>query len=183
VTSSLTTVGTIGTGVWEGTAITGTYIASSVALAGSPTTTTQTGSDSSTKIATTAFVAACTTISASNITTGTLPAAQLPAGTLQTATDGATITFALSSNLNDKWQTTLGGNRTLALSGGFTGQVFTLLINQDATGTRTVTWFSTIRWAGGTAPTLTTTASKSDLFVFECIGSGSYLGSVAGQNY
>lgn len=55
VTSSLTTVGTIGAGVWNGTAITGTYIASSVALAGNPTTTTPTLNDNSTLISTTAY--------------------------------------------------------------------------------------------------------------------------------
>ena len=97
------------------------------------------------------------------------------------ATDGATITFDLSaSNIQT---VTLGGNRTLALSNVSTGQVFMLELTQDGTGSRTVTWFSTIKWAsGGTAPTLTTTANKKDTFGFRCTGSGTYDGYVVGSN-
>jgi hypothetical protein len=95
-------------------------------------------------------------------------------------TDGATITFDLSaSNIHG---VTLGGNRTLALSNVTTNQIFMIELTQDATGSRTVTWFSTIKWAGGTAPTLTTTASKKDTFAFRCTGSGTYDGYVIGQN-
>jgi len=46
---------------------------------------------------------------------------------------------------------------------------FMLRLKQDTNGSRTVNWFSTIYWAeGGSAPTLTTTASKADLFGFLC---------------
>ena len=39
-----------------------------------------------------------------------------------------------------------------------------LKIVQDATGSRTVTaWDTDIKWAGGTAPTLTTTANGIDI--------------------
>jgi hypothetical protein len=55
-------------------------------------------------------------------------------------------------------------------------------IKQDATGSRTVTWFSGITWAGGSAPTLTTTANKTDSFGFQQISSGAYLGFVIAQN-
>lgn len=96
-------------------------------------------------------------------------------------TDGATITFNLATS---NWHTvTLGGNRTLALSGGVTGQQFTLVLVQDGTGSRTVTWFSGIKWAGGSAPTLTTTASKADIFTFKQTGTGAYYGMIAGQNF
>lgn len=99
---------------------------------------------------------------------------------LTTDTDGATVTFNLSaSNIH---QVTLGGNRTLALSNASTGQCFVIRLIQDATGSRTVTWFSTIKWAGGTAPTLTTTASKTDVFGFICTSSNNYDGYVVGQN-
>jgi hypothetical protein len=95
--------------------------------------------------------------------------------------DGATITFNLATS---NWHTvTIVGNRTLALSNPVTGQQFTLVLVQDGTGSRTVTWFSTIKWAGGTAPTLTTTAGKADIFTFKCYGSGTYYGMVAGQNF
>ena len=100
--------------------------------------------------------------------------------TLQSDTDGATVTFDMSvSNLHT---VTLGGNRTLALSNVAAGQSFVLRLAQDATGSRTVTWFTTIKWAGGAAPTLTTTASKTDVFGFICTSAGNYDGFVIGQN-
>lgn len=99
---------------------------------------------------------------------------------IQSTGDGATVTFDMSaSNINS---VTLGGNRTLALSNVSVGQCFMLRLTQDGTGSRTVTWFTTIKWAGGVAPTLTTTASKADLFGFLCTSSGNYDGFVIGQN-
>lgn len=95
-------------------------------------------------------------------------------------TDGATITFNIGQA--NKHTVTLGGNRTLALSSVVTGQVFLIRLLQDGTGSRTVTWFSGISWAGGTAPTLTTTANKADVFGFLCTGTGVYSGFVIGQN-
>ncbi len=95
-------------------------------------------------------------------------------------TDAATVTFDLRKNNSHK--VTLAGNRTLALSNARIGQRFLLKLTQDGTGSRTVTWFTTISWAGGTPPTLTTTASKSDLFGFVCTGSGTYDGHVVGTN-
>jgi len=77
---------------------------------------------------------------------------------------------------------TLGDNRTLAILNETAGQKFMLRLQQDATGSRTVTWFSTIKWAGGSAPTLTTTASKADVFGFLVTGTDAYDGFVIGQN-
>ena len=59
------------------------------------------------------------------------------------ATDGATVTFNLSTS--NVQQVTLAGNRTLAISNEVAGQVFIIKLIQDATGSRTVTWFSTIK--------------------------------------
>ena len=97
-----------------------------------------------------------------------------------TATDGATITFALADG--NKQRVTLGGNRTLALSGVQGGHVFLIRLLQDGTGSRLVTWFSGISWVGGTVPTLTTTANKADVFGFVQTASGAYDGFVVGQN-
>lgn len=107
-----------------------------------------------------------------------LPAEELNP-TITTDADGATITFDLSTSLHT---VTLGGNRTLALSNETVGQTFVIRLVQDGTGSRTVTWFSTIKWAGGSAPTLTTTASKTDVFGFICTSAGNYDGYVIGTN-
>lgn len=102
------------------------------------------------------------------------------AQTLITATDGATVTFDLSAG--NVQSVTLGGNRTLALSNATVGQAFVLRLIQDGTGSRTVTWFSTIKWSNGVVPTLTTTAAKIDVFGFICTSSGNYDGYIVSQN-
>lgn len=93
--------------------------------------------------------------------------------TVTTDTDGATVTFDLSVSLTHL--VVLGGNRTLAISNPQAGGKFDVLLKQDATGSRTVTWWSGISWGGGSAPTLTTTANKTDSFGFLCTGSGAYI--------
>ncbi len=100
--------------------------------------------------------------------------------TWTTATDAATVTFNLA--LGNLHRVTLGGNRTLALSNSAVGQAFIVRLLQDGTGSRTVTWFSTINWAGGSAPTLTTTASKADVFGFVCTATNTFDGFIVGQN-
>jgi len=86
-----------------------------------------------------------------------------------TLTDGATITWNVGTSPVAK--VTLGGNRTLsAPTNGATGQFISLAVIQDATGSRTLTWNSVYEFTADTAPTLTTTASKADLFVFRYNG-------------
>lgn len=101
---------------------------------------------------------------------------------VKTASDGATVTFDLGTGAYRKHNVVLGGNRTLALSNALTGMAFIISLTQDGTGSRTVTWFSTIRWAGGSAPTLTTTLNKRDTFGFICTGTDTYDGYIVGQN-
>lgn len=101
-------------------------------------------------------------------------------GDITTDTDGATVTFNMAtSNVHT---VTLAGNRTLAVSNVKVGQIFTVRLVQDSTGSRTVTWFTTIKWAGGAAPTLTTGTGKADTFVFLTTSSGNYDGYIVGQN-
>lgn len=94
---------------------------------------------------------------------------------------GGTATLDLSLG-NDHRITMPAGNITIALSNEQVGQKFLISITQDSVGSRTVTWFATIKWAGGSAPTLTTTANKRDTFGFIVTSSGNYDGFVVGQN-
>lgn len=99
---------------------------------------------------------------------------------LTSDSDGATITFDMSaSNLH---AVTLGGNRTLAVTNVSTPQAFVIILKQDGSGSRTVTWFSNIKWVGATTPTLTTTNSRWDIFAFIYDGTN-YYGSVVGLNF
>jgi hypothetical protein len=61
---------------------------------------------------------------------------------------------------------TLGGNRALTFVNGEKGGKYFLIVKQDATGSRTVTWPSSVRWPGKNGPTLTTTANKTDYVAF-----------------
>ncbi len=86
-----------------------------------------------------------------------------------TLTDEATISWDASTSPVAK--VTLAGNRTLgAASNGQAGQFVSLLVIQDGTGSRTLTWNAAYEFASDTAPTLTTTASQGDLFVFRYNG-------------
>lgn len=60
---------------------------------------------------------------------------------------------------------------------------FTLELTADGTA-RAVTWGSAIKWAGGTAPTLTSVSGKKDVFAFYSNDGGTtWQGFVGGQNY
>jgi hypothetical protein len=113
--------------------------------------------------------------------TGAVTFSQATKPGLKADTDGTTVTFNL--NEPNMHTVTLGGNRTFAISNETAGQRFIIRILQDGTGSRLVsTWFSTIKWAGGSAPTLTTTAGKADVFGFLVTGTDTYDGFVVGQN-
>ena len=90
--------------------------------------------------------------------------------TESTLTDQATVTWDASTQ--DVCKLTLGGNRTLAApTNNSTGQFISILVIQDGTGSRTLTWNAVFEFASDTAPTLTTTASLGDVFVFRYNGS------------
>ena len=87
-----------------------------------------------------------------------------------TLTDASTISWNVLTSPVAK--VTLGANRTLgAATGAQAGQFVSLLIIQDGTGSRTVTFNAAYEFKDDTAPTLTTTAAKGDLFVFRYNGS------------
>jgi hypothetical protein len=88
----------------------------------------------------------------------------------QTITDGATVTLAwLHGSTN---AVTLGGNRTLAISGTpARGEHCYLRVTQDGTGNRTLTWPTsgvTFNWSLGEEILLTTTAGRFDVFRLTC---------------
>jgi hypothetical protein len=76
---------------------------------------------------------------------------------------------------------TLTGNATITMPTATAGKSFIILLKQDATGSRSVTW-STVKYPSGTAPTITATASKLDIFSFFADGTNWY-GTTIGQNY
>ena len=86
-------------------------------------------------------------------------------GAITALTDGATITpdFATGNN----YSVTLAGNRTFANPTNLTaGQSGVIIVSQDGTGSRTLAFGNYWKFAGGAAPTLTTTASAVDVIAF-----------------
>lgn len=87
------------------------------------------------------------------------------AGALVTLTDAATIAVDMSTFINGT--VTLGGNRALgAPTSPKVGQSGVIYIVQDGTGSRTLSYNSVYKFAGGTVPTLTTTASAVDALYY-----------------
>ena len=101
--------------------------------------------------------------------TGTNPTLALSNGNFVTATldSSATFVFSLTS--------------TPAASGTFS---FTLALTNDATAGRTIVWPTSVVWPGGTVPTRTTTANKTDIYTFFTINNGTtWYGNLAQYNY
>lgn len=86
-----------------------------------------------------------------------------------------TVTF----NWNDaNIQTvTLTGNCTFAFSNPQSGANYQIIIIQDTTGSRTITW-PTIKWQAGSAPALTGTANSIDVVTLLYDGT-SYYGTIS----
>ena len=86
---------------------------------------------------------------------------------------GTSQTLALTNGNVQTW--TMNGNCTFTMPSGSTlqaGGSFTLILTQDGTGSRTGT-FTGVKWAGGTAPTLTTTATSGiDILTFTTFNGG-----------
>lgn len=97
---------------------------------------------------------------------------------------GTSPSISLSSG--SAFSLVLSGNTTFSFinapSTGASG--FSLKVTQDADGSGfTVTWPDSVKWPGGSAPDLTATADKSDVFVFTTNDAGaSYVGLVAGKD-
>ena len=75
---------------------------------------------------------------------------------------------------------TLTGTATITMPAAVLGKSFLMYLRTGA-GSYSVTW-STVKWPGGTAPTITSTASRLDIYSFFSDGTNWYGVSVA-QNY
>jgi hypothetical protein len=98
------------------------------------------------------------------------------------------VTGAATVNLTNGnvFSATLTGDTTFTFSGATASAAcsFGLYVAQDGTGSRIATWPASVKWAGGTAPTLSTAASALDILVFETIDGGTtWYGSLVGANF
>ncbi len=103
--------------------------------------------------------------------------------TLTTANSSTAYTVDLTGG--NVFKITMTGNCTFTFSNppaSGTAGSFTLVLIQDGTGSRTATWPAAVKWASGTAPTLTTTATTgTDILTFMTMDGGTtWYGFAAG---
>lgn len=93
--------------------------------------------------------------------------------TIQSLTDGANIPWNLLSRQSAT--VTLAGNRTLDNPTNMkSGAYYTLVVKQDATGTRTLAYGSAYKWFGGVTPVLSAAANAVDIIFFYSDGTNMY---------
>jgi len=142
-------------------------------------------SDATAKVAAEAALAR----NADNLTSGMVADARLPVTAARVqeavntvATSGAaqTIPDVTASTIS---RITLTADCALTFPTAGAGKSFTLALVQDGTGSRIVTWPATIvKWAGGTAPVLSTGINKIDYVTFVCTDGTNWAGFVAGKD-
>ncbi len=176
--SSITTLGTIATGVWNGTAVTGTYGGTGV----------DNGASTITIGGNFAFSGSFTfAATVTGNTTVTFPTT----GTLLTTTgtfsgiakdyvetnniDSQASAYAINLANGNVHSLTMTGNVTLSFSNVPAGTnccSVTLFLIQDGTGSRIPTFPGSVIWPGGSAPTFTTTAGHVDQVVMTTVDAG-----------
>ena len=183
VISSLTSVGTIATGVWNGSLIGATYggtgvnngsntitLGGSLTTSGAFTTTFTATANTSVTLPTTgtlATLAGSETFTNKTLTNPSITAYLETAPSI--ANSSTAVTLSLSSGTVLSY--TLTGNCTFTMPTATSGTSFIVKLIQDGTGSRTAT-FTGVKWPGGLAPTITTTATTGlDILSFVCINS------------
>ena len=71
---------------------------------------------------------------------------------------------------------------TFTVTGVTNNQPFLVIIKQGAVVSTITAWFATVLWSGGSAPTLTATANKYDVFGFIRVAADTYVGTAVMQN-
>jgi predicted secreted protein len=114
--------------------------------------------------------------------------AALPVGggqeTIVAANSTTTTTLALANG--NVFNITLVGNTTLAFTGATNNKAcaVSVYLTQDGSGNHTVGFPGSVKWAGGTEPTVTATAGATDILVFESLDGGTtWFGSLVGANF
>lgn len=97
-----------------------------------------------------------------------------------TANTGTAYTVNLANG--SLFDLTLTGNCTFTFPTATLGTKFTLLLQQDATGSRTITWPISVRWANSVTPIINSIPYRTDIISFVAEGSD-WLGYVIGSSY
>jgi hypothetical protein len=93
----------------------------------------------------------------------------------------STVTLNLANGTFQNLTLTSATALTVTMPTATAGKSFILMVRQPASGTATTATFTSVKWPGGTAPTVTATLSRADFFAFFSDGTNWYGSSV--QNY
>lgn len=104
-----------------------------------------------------------------------------------TASGNTGASYNIDVNLGTVWDLTLTDNCSFGFSGASSRSgtnSFTLILTQDATGGWSPSWPSSVQWAGGSAPTISSSAGATDVLTFFTPDEGStWYGMVGGQAF
>jgi hypothetical protein len=181
--TGITGVGTLTAGTWTASLIGATYggtgvnngsntitLGGSFTTSGAFTTTLTVTANTNVTLPTTgtlATLAGSETFTNKTLTNPTITAYLETAPALTNSSTAVTLSLSSGTVLSY----TLTGNCTFTMPTATSGTSFILKVIQDGTGSRTAT-FTGVKWPGGTAPTITTTASTGlDVLSFVCINS------------
>jgi len=95
--------------------------------------------------------------------------------------------YTIDTNTANYWDITLTSNTvTLSFTPKNSGNLstFTLVVRQDGTGSRQISWPGSVDWAGGLVPTLSTGANDVDIFSFLSTDGGTtWFGVLSGNDF
>jgi hypothetical protein len=96
-----------------------------------------------------------------------------------------TTTYTVNCNTTNTFKLTMTGNPTIAFSNVPTsGTVFSLtLVLVHSGGSRTVTFPASVKWQGGTAPTLSASGDTDIITLFTMDGGTNWYASTAGLDF
>ncbi len=122
--------------------------------------------------------------SVGTITTGTWSAIMQDYTEINTASSQSSA-YTINLANGNVFSLTLTGTVTISFSNvpASNASSVTLFLIQDGTGSRTVVWPGSVIWPGGTAPTLTTTASHVDMIVLMTTNAGTTWRAASVLNY
>lgn len=109
------------------------------------------------------------TLQATNMGDNTLTRPELKDYAETRTSANSSTSYTINMENGNVFEITLTGNCTFTFSNPPAtgkGGSFTLILKQDGTGGRTVTWPAAVDWAGGSAPVVTSAANAVDILVF-----------------
>lgn len=127
------------------------------------------------------------TTTGANFNSSDLDKAILKNYTEKTSVIGNTSTAATIDLANGNvFTATLTGNCTFTFTTGVSsgGASFTLILTNDGTPSRSITWPASVIWPNAVVPTRTTAANKTDIWSFFTLNNGTtWYGAIALFNF